>query len=99
MVEAIGGGTKRVATRQDTTAGPGLGTTRVGVVGCGYWGPKLIRNFAALPQAELAMVCDLAPDRLRAMAEQHPGLALTSDFAAMLASDVEAVAIATPVGT
>jgi hypothetical protein len=38
--------------------------TRVGLVGCGYWGPNLVRVFAALPQAELVMGCDLVPERL-----------------------------------
>jgi predicted homoserine dehydrogenase-like protein len=38
--------------------------TRVGLVGCGYWGPNLVRVFAALPQAELVMVCDLVLERL-----------------------------------
>jgi predicted dehydrogenase len=78
---------------------PGLRTTRVAVVGAGYWGPKLIRNFAALPEAELAMVCDLAPERLQAVAEQYPDTRTTTDFQALLDSDVEAVAIATPVMT
>jgi len=37
---------------------------QVGVIGCGYWGPKLIRNFYELPGSNLAMVCDLRPERL-----------------------------------
>jgi predicted dehydrogenase len=71
----------------------------VGVIGCGYWGPKLIRNFSALPEAELAMVCDLQVERLSAVGEEYPGTQLTTDLEVMLASEVAAVAIATPVGT
>jgi predicted dehydrogenase len=73
--------------------------TRVGVVGAGYWGPKLIRNFGALPEAELFAVCDLDRGRLQEIGEQYPDVQLTTDYAAMLAGPVEAVAIATPVNT
>lgn len=73
--------------------------TRVGVVGAGYWGPKVIRNFAALPQAELTMVCDLVAARLDPVAAQYPGVRVTTSFAELLASEVEAVAIATPLTT
>ncbi|HWP29575.1 MAG TPA: Gfo/Idh/MocA family oxidoreductase [Chloroflexota bacterium] len=73
--------------------------TRVGVAGYGYWGPKVVRNFAALPHAELVAVCDLVPERLVKVQEQYPGVQVTTDFAELLASDVEAVAIATPVAT
>ena len=37
---------------------------KIGVIGCGYWGPKLARNFHELPDAQLAMVSDLRDDRL-----------------------------------
>lgn len=79
------------STRQATPASAGIGTTRVGVVGAGYWGPKLVRNFAAMPEAVLAMVCDLQPARLQAIAEQFPGVRLTTDFEALLGSDLDAV--------
>jgi predicted dehydrogenase len=68
-------------------------------VGAGYWGPKLIRNFAALPEAELCAVCDLDPTRLQQVGEQYPDVELTTDYGAMLAGAVEAIAIATPVNT
>jgi predicted dehydrogenase len=87
------------SARYVTPAQVGAATTRVGVVGAGYWGPKLIRNFAALAEADLAVVCDLSPTCLQAVGEQFPDLQLTTDFDALLASDVEAVAIATPLGT
>ncbi len=83
------------ADRPSSAAPP----TRVGIVGAGYWGPRLIRNFAALPQAAVAVVCDLDPARLRTVGAEYPGVVLTTEFATLLASDVEAVAIATPVHT
>ncbi|HEY7066710.1 MAG TPA: Gfo/Idh/MocA family oxidoreductase [Chloroflexota bacterium] len=81
----------------DTEASTRL--TRVGVVGAGYWGPKLIRNFAAVPEATLSVVCDLDTTRLAEIGAQYPDIDLMTDFDAMLAGDVEALAIATPVNT
>ena len=39
----------------------------VGVVGCGYWGPNLIRNFRTLPECEVKLMCDLNAQRLKHM--------------------------------
>lgn len=73
---------------------------RVGVIGCGYWGPKIVRNFAELRQAQLVAVADLSEDRLRDMAVLYPELKLYTDYQSMLrTADIDAVAIATPVST
>ena len=72
---------------------------KVGVVGLGYWGPKLARNFHELPDAELAWVCDFSADRLAHVVSLYPGVRGTGDYREMLASDVDAVVIATPVST
>jgi predicted dehydrogenase len=87
-----------VPTRE---AGPGATTRtiKIGVVGAGYWGPNLVRNFAALPNAELSMICDLDPTRLHTIGEQYPDVALTTSYADLLESDVDAIAVATPVQT
>src|SRR5215207_3973937 len=79
-----------------TTNGP----LRVAVAGLGYWGPNLARNFAALPDAELAWCCD-ASDQMRArFAPTFPGARFTADLDEVLADDtVDAVALATPVPT
>lgn len=77
------------------TAGP----LRVGVVGCGYWGPKLARNFHALPETELVAVADPDPERREHMARTYPGVRAVADLDALLALSPEAVAIATPVST
>jgi predicted dehydrogenase len=73
---------------------------RVGVVGCGYWGPKLIRNFSEIPGARVTAVCDLRADRLAQVSWRGAPPALTSNAGDLLASpDVDAVVIATPVAT
>ncbi len=67
------------------------------VIGAGYWGPNLIRNFAALPECRLAVVCDLSPARLAAVAEKYPGVRTTARLEDLLADpEIIAVAIATP---
>lgn len=71
----------------------------VGVVGCGYWGPKHIRNFNDLAEATLTTVCDRVEDRLRLVHAQYPSLKVTSQFEELLKDSVDAVVVATPVGS
>ena len=70
---------------------------KVGVIGCGYWGPKLARNFHELGEAELAWVCDKRADRLEHVKQLYPEVRTTHDYRDLLASDVEAIVVATPV--
>ncbi len=73
---------------------------RIGVVGLGYWGPNIARNFDALPAAELAWCCDSAAERRESIKERFPGVRVTSDIADLLSDpDLDAVALATPVPT
>jgi predicted dehydrogenase len=72
---------------------------KVGVIGLGYWGPKLARNFYELPQAQLAWVSDLDQSRLDHVVTLYPGVRGTRDYHELLASDIDAVCIATPVRT
>jgi predicted dehydrogenase len=73
---------------------------RVAVVGAGYWGPNLIRNFATSPRTRLVAVCDRDPMRLERVKAQYPAIDVTADLGSLLArNDVDAVAIATPVHT
>ena len=73
---------------------------RVAVVGCGYWGPNLIRNFYEHPQAQLVAVCDRDAARLEKVRDRYPAVRLTTVFESLLeADDVDAVVIATPVHT
>jgi predicted dehydrogenase len=72
---------------------------KVGVIGCGYWGPKLARNIHELPGSSLEMVSDLREDRLTEIVSQYPQVRGTKDYRRLLDSDLEAVIIATPVNS
>jgi predicted dehydrogenase len=72
---------------------------RVGVIGCGYWGPQLIRNFSEMPEAELAAVADSSPDRLQYVRQRYPGVPVYADYRQLRASDLDAVVVATPIET
>ena len=73
---------------------------RVGVVGLGYWGPNLARNFDRLPGAELAWICDASREALERWGREFPGARQASDVAELLADDaLDAVVVATPVPT
>ncbi|HWQ16152.1 MAG TPA: Gfo/Idh/MocA family oxidoreductase [Roseiflexaceae bacterium] len=72
---------------------------RVGVVGCGYWGPKLARVFSTLPGATLAKVADLREERLADIRQRYPEVVTTHHFQDLLGDDIDAVVVATPVRT
>ena len=75
-------------------------THNVGVIGCGYWGPNLIRNFRSLPDCNLAFVCDTKRERLAYLQTVYPGVKFTVDNREMIQDpDIHAIAIATPVFT
>jgi predicted dehydrogenase len=72
----------------------------VGVIGCGYWGPNLIRNFAENEAAELRWICDADARRLEKIARRYPSARTAPDFRELLADPrLDAVVIATPVAT
>jgi predicted dehydrogenase len=73
---------------------------RVAVIGYGYWGPNIVRNFYGLENAQVVAVCDKNPAALRRAGRTYPGLDVTSDFSALLRSpDADAIAVVTPVWT
>ncbi|SDR72372.1 Gfo/Idh/MocA family protein [Agrococcus carbonis] len=73
---------------------------RVAVIGAGYWGPNLARNFRASAAWELASICDLDLERAQRVADRVGGAPVDSDLAAVLADPtIDAVAIATPART
>jgi predicted dehydrogenase len=70
----------------------------VGVIGCGYWGPNLVRNFRALGDCHLKLVCDLNSDRLKHMQSLYPEVEAHTDFNHTLnGANLDAVVIATAV--
>jgi len=77
-----------------------MSTTNVGVIGCGYWGPNLLRNFAENETVQLSWICDVDEKRLAAMGRRYPAAQTTSDYRRVLAdSSLDAVAVVTPVAT
>ena len=75
-------------------------TITVGVIGCGYWGPNLVRNFAENESAQLRWVCDADAGRLARVARRYPSTRATNDCAQLFADpELDAVVIATPVAT
>lgn len=72
----------------------------VGVIGCGYWGPNLIRNFAENPNAELRWMCDTDAWRLAQIGRRYPSARAGGDYRQVLDDEgLDAVVIATPVAT
>ena len=73
-------------------------TPNIAVVGCGYWGPNLIRNFNSLPGCNVKIACDLEEDRLIHMKSLYPGIEITTEFEKVIdRSEIDVIAIATPV--
>jgi len=72
----------------------------IGVVGCGYWGPNLVRNFRSLGDCHLKMICDTSETRLKHVKSLYPEVSEAMDFSHMLnGANLDAVAIATAVKT
>src|ERR1041385_1414311 len=72
--------------------------TRVGVIGCGYWGPLLVRNFKGLPNCHMKALCDAKQDRLEHLRILYPEVEAFTDFNKFLdGHNLDAVVIATPV--
>ena len=72
----------------------------VAVVGCGYWGPNLIRNFRSLTDCRVRTICDADPKRLEHLKQMYPDVQTTTEFAGILNDpSIDAIALATPVNT
>src|SRR5258706_7735119 len=77
-----------------------MGATTVGVIGCGYWGPNLLRNFAENEAAELRWICDADEARLAAMRRRYPAAQPSTDYQKLLDDPtLDAIAVVTPVAT
>lgn len=73
---------------------------RVGVIGYGYWGPNVVRNVRGLDSAQVVSICDTNRVLLQRALQAYPGVRVTPDPHELLrASDIEAVAVVTPVRT
>ena len=73
---------------------------RVAVIGAGYWGPNLVRNFSEAPGAAVVAVADLSEERLAGIRKRFPAVRTTTDHRALFADpDIDAVCIVTPIST
>ena len=71
----------------------------IGIIGLGYWGPNIVRNFIANPEINSLIACDLKKERLNFIKNIFPSVHLTKDFSDLLNGKIDAIAIATPVDT
>jgi predicted dehydrogenase len=73
-------------------------TINIGVVGCGYWGPNLIRNLRQVSDCHLKVICDTSEARLKHMRKLHQGVGTTESYADLLQDKgLDAIVVATPV--
>lgn len=73
---------------------------KIGIIGYGYWGPNLVRNFSQIDGVEVTAVSDLRPERLDLARKRHPSIRITTNAMELIAHmGVDAVAIATPVAS
>jgi predicted dehydrogenase len=73
---------------------------RVGVVGYGYWGPNLVRNFAEVRDCQVTAVSDMRPERRALVRSRYPAITTAEDYEDLLKDpNIDAIAIATPVST
>lgn len=73
---------------------------KIGVIGCGYWGPNLIRNFNQLQESEVTAICDLDREKLNKMKKLYPEILMTEEHAEVLQSpEIDAVVVSTQAST
>lgn len=73
---------------------------RIGIIGCGHWGPNYIRNFTELSESKVVMACDLDQEKITSLRERFREIEFDVDYQRLLArSDIEAVVVATPATT
>ncbi len=89
----------KLATQLDKAIAQEEQKVNVAVIGAGYWGPNLVRNFARTPGANLVACADLRPERLERLAKDYPLRLTTSHRELLEDKSIEAVAIATPAAT
>ena len=78
----------------------GSSVLKIGVIGYGYWGPNIVRNFHGQGQSRVVSVCDQSPKSLQRVRQSYPDMHVTSDCNELLRStDIDAIAVVTPVRT
>jgi predicted dehydrogenase len=83
-----------------TPGKPASDVIRMGIIGYGYWGPNIVRNFHAQQGSRVVAVCDNSSNALKRVQQSYPGIVVTSDTGDLLNSpDIDAIAVVTPVWT
>jgi predicted dehydrogenase len=89
-----------LASNESIQKGSGESVVKFGVVGYGYWGPNVVRNLDQLDDSEVVAVCDKSPTARKRIHKSYPHIKVVSDTAELMSStDIDAVAIVTPVWT
>jgi predicted dehydrogenase len=100
---SVGSSTKlpiKVSLAEDVKLEVAKDVLKVGVIGYGYWGPNIVRNFHAQEHSKVVAVCDKSPNSLRRVRQSHSDIHLTSDSEELLTSpDIDVIAVVTPVWT
>ena len=73
-----------------------MSTIKIGIIGYGYWGPNLARNFYDIPASELVAIADVKEDRLQRAQTLYPGVATTKNYTELFQLGLDAVVISTP---
>lgn len=88
-----------VATATEGSAGREQSQLRVAVIGYGYWGPQLVRNFDRLRDTTVTHIVDLSPARREAASEAFPQINVVAEVELALDADIDAIVVATPIRT
>lgn len=73
---------------------------KIGIIGCGYWGPNLLRNFNDSIHTEVKYACDMDEEKLARIRLRYPHINVTTDYKRLISDDsIHAIAIATPIST
>lgn len=84
----------------EKVSGRGSGAVGFGVIGYGYWGPKVVRNLDQMDKADVVAVCDLDPSARQRAHKAHSQIAIVSEPAELLTStEIDVIAVVTPVWT
>jgi predicted dehydrogenase len=76
-----------------------MDATKVGIIGYGYWGPNIARNFSELPGSQVVAIADLKDDQLKRAKAKHSQAVLVKDYHELFDLGLDAVVVATPPGT
>lgn len=72
---------------------------KVAVIGLGYWGPNLVRNFLSQPDVKKVTACDAREDRIKTIQQKFPGIHVSNNCNEVIEGDSDLIVIATPVAT